>query len=117
MSCRPVGPRPAVTMRIDPHLWVGWSAVGMLGSLAAACGADAGSSCDGAAPHGVANTGAVSWGEDERLHILDPVASALLTTDSEWNLLRRQPISEHFLTTVIDADAVVLMNSEHVIRS
>jgi hypothetical protein len=161
----------------DPHLWGRWFAVGMLGSLAAACGRDAVSACDGAARHGVANTGAghwearrleprlvelwragapdaaprlgypasiavspagraavadfeldevfvfshdgtplgswpqghslekpvaVSWGEDERLHILDLVASALLTTDSQGNLLRRQPISERFLATVME---------------
>jgi hypothetical protein len=53
--------------------------------------------------HSVEKPVAVTWGADGRLHILDLIASALLTTDAEGSLLHRQPVNEQFLASVMEA--------------
>jgi hypothetical protein len=53
--------------------------------------------------HSVEKPVAVTWATDNRLHILDIVASTLLTTDAEGSLLHQQPVSEHFLASVMGA--------------
>jgi hypothetical protein len=52
--------------------------------------------------HSLEKPVALAWGPDERLHILDLIASARLVTDTQGNLLHQEPISDHFLTSVME---------------